>query len=405
MNVKHRQVRFAVMLAMFSALGPFTVDMYLASFPQIMKSFGTNASMIQASLTTGMLGLSLGQIITGALSDVHGRRKPLLIAMFLYFISSLGCAFSPNIRTFIVLRFIEGFVASAGLVISRAIVRDQYTGVELTKFYSLLTMISSVSPLVSPLAGGAVISFVPWIGVFIFLAIFGVFLTTLTKWGIKETLPEERRVSSNFMGLLKNYYTLIRNRTFMGYALVSGLFMAGVFAYVSGSSFIYQKIYGVSPQLFSVLFALNGIGLMLSSQFVKKLAGRMARRTILQIGLSSGFIMSVAVLLVVLSHGPLFALVISLFLFNASNGIIGPMCFTLAIESQGHVAGSASALLGILPFLLGSITSPLVGMAGEFSALPFGVIIFTTTVCCVVVYVSLVKKAEPLTSSTRAKAL
>ncbi|CAM3792580.1 MFS transporter [Marinicrinis lubricantis] len=155
-EVNNHPVRFAFLLAVFCALGPFTVAMYLSSFPQIMKFFETNASMVQASLTSALLGLCLGQILIGPLSDVHGRRKPLLVSMILFFISSIGCAFSPNVEVFIALRFIQGFSASAGLVIARAIVRDVYNGVELTKFFTLLTTITSVTPLISPLLGSAV---------------------------------------------------------------------------------------------------------------------------------------------------------------------------------------------------------------------------------------------------------
>ena len=389
------------MLALYSALGPFTVDMYLSSFPEIMKYFGTNASMVQASLTASLLGLSIGQIVMGTLSDVHGRRKPLLVSMILYFIASIGCAFAPSIGTFIAVRFIQGFFAAAGLVISRAIVRDLYSGVELTKFFALLTTIASVTPLLSPLAGGVVTSFTSWIGVFIFTAILGVYLTIITFRNINETLPIEKRIQSTFRELCNNYKKLFLNRPFMGYALVSGIIFAGIFAYVSGSPFIYQNIYGVSPQVFSLLFSLNGIGLLLASQLTKFLAGRIHSRTIFLIGLYSAFLASIAVLIVVLTHGPLFALVISLFLFNSSNGIIGPMSFTLAMESQGHIAGTASALLGILPFLFGSVVSPLVGIAGEFSALPLGIIILTSSLLAVFFNVILIKNKKELTTSEK----
>jgi MFS transporter, DHA1 family, multidrug resistance protein len=390
---KH-QVRFALLLAVFCALGPFTVDMYLSSFPEIMSFFDTNASMVQASLTSALLGLSLGQIIIGPLSDVHGRRKPLLFSMILFFISSVGCAISPNVETFIVLRFIQGFTASAGLVIARAIIRDMYDGVELTKFFALLTTITSVTPLLSPLAGSAVISFTSWVGVFAFTGIVGIYLTIMTVWKVKETLPIENRVSSDFKELLKTYKTLLQDRKFIGYGLASGVLFGGCFAYISGSPFIYQNIYGVSPQMFSILFALNGISLMLGAQLVKRLAERTTPHKIFLIGLLTSFISSLAVLIVVLSHGPLAALVISLFLSNVALGIVGPISFTLAIESQGHIAGSASALLGILPFLLGSITSPLVGMAGEYSAVPLGVIIFATSLLAVFFNAALIKNGK-----------
>ncbi|WP_338786246.1 multidrug effflux MFS transporter [Metabacillus sp. FJAT-53654] len=395
---KH-QVRFALLLAVFCALGPFTVDMYLSSFPEIMRFFDTNASMVQASLTSALLGLSLGQIIIGPLSDVHGRRKPLLFSMILFFISSVGCAISPNVEVFIVLRFIQGFSASAGLVIARAIISDMYDGIELTKFFALLTTITSVTPLLSPLAGSAVISFTSWIGVFIFTGIVGIYLTIMTVWKVKETLSVGNRISSDFKGLLKNYKTLLQDRKFMGYGLASGVLFGGCFAYISGSPFIYQNIYGVSPQMFSILFALNGISLMLGAQLVKRLAERTTPHKIFLIGLLSSFVSSLAVLIVVLTHGPLAALVISLFLSNVALGIIGPISFTLAIESQGHIAGSASALLGILPFLLGSITSPLVGIAGEYSAIPLGVIIFATSLLAVFFNAVLIRNTKAVPAS------
>ncbi|MDD9268532.1 multidrug effflux MFS transporter [Paenibacillus sp. GCM10023248] len=394
MNVKtnNHPFLFALMLSAFSALGPFTVDMYLSSLPQLMNYFGTNASMIQTSLTASLLGLGLGQLVTGPLSDVYGRRKPLLVSMFLYLLASTACAFSPNIGIFIILRFLQGFVASAGLVISRAIVRDRYSGVEMVKFIAMLTMISNVAPLISPTAGSAVSSFTSWIGVFIFLGFLGLFLTAMTLWGIKESLPIEQRVPGNFMEVLRNYGSLLRDRNFMGYALVNGILFSGVFAYVAGTPFIYQNMYGISPGLFSVLFALNGLGIILGSQFVKRLAGRMNEHLIFRIGLQLAFITTAAILVVILSHGSFFLLFISIFLFAASIGIIGPISFTLAMESQGHIAGSAAAVLGTLQFALGAVTSPLVGIAGENSALPFGVTIFTTSILAVISYFFLVKR-------------
>jgi DHA1 family bicyclomycin/chloramphenicol resistance-like MFS transporter len=386
--------RAALMLATFSALGPFTVDMYLSSLPTMMDDFNTTASFIQSSLTASLLGLGVGQLVAGPLSDVHGRRKPLLISMLLYFLISIACAFSPSISVFIVLRFIQGFVASSGLVISRAIVRDHYSGVEMVKFMALLTMISNVAPLISPTAGSAVTTFTSWIGVFIFLGLLGLLLTGITIWGIKESLPVEQRVPSNFREVLRNYGSLLRDRSFMGYALVNGILFSGVFAYVSGTPFIYQNMYGISPQLFSVLFALNGLGIILGSQLVKRLAGRMNERRIFRIGLLLAFITTAAILIFVLVHGPFVALFISIFLFALSIGMIGPVSFTLAMESQGHIAGSAAAVLGTLQFALGAVTSPLVGIAGENSAVPFGITIFITSILAVISYFILVRRSS-----------
>ncbi|MBT2722603.1 multidrug effflux MFS transporter [Bacillus sp. ISL-46] len=396
MNVKttNRTVLSALMLSAFSALGPFTVDMYLSSLPQMMNDFNTTASSIQASLTASLLGLGVGQLVAGPLSDAHGRRKPLLISMLLYFLISVVCAFSPSVGIFIILRFIQGFVAAAGLVISRAIVRDRYSGVEMVKFMALLTMISNVAPLISPTAGSVVTTFTSWISVFIFLGFLGLSLTGITIWGIKESLPARQRVPSNFSRVLKNYGSLLRDRSFMGYALVNGILFSGVFAYVAGTPFIYQNMYGISPQLFSVLFALNGLGIILGSQLVKRLAERMDEHRIFQMGLLLAFITTAAILMVVLVHGPFVALFIAIFLFAAAIGIIGPVSFTLAMESQGQIAGSAAAVLGTLQFALGAVTSPLVGMAGENSAVPFGITIFMTSILAVISYVILVRKSS-----------
>ncbi|QWU18010.1 MFS transporter, DHA1 family, bicyclomycin/chloramphenicol resistance protein [Paenibacillus sophorae] len=398
-KAKRNTLGFALILATFSALGPFTVDMYLASLPQIVVFFGTGASAVQASLTTSLLGLGLGQLIMGPLSDFYGRRRPLLISMLLYILSSIGCAFAPSIEWFIALRFVQGVAASAGLVISRAIVRDRFSGVEMTKFISLLTMISNVAPLISPTAGSTVVSYSSWVGVFIFLGLLGLILTGMTTWGLKESLPVQQRVPSNLTTLMRNYSSLFRERSFMGFALVNGILFAGVFAYVAGTPFIYQNIYGVSPQMFSILFALNGLAIILGSQLVKLLAGRVTERRLFLIGLTIAFISSAAILFVVLSHGPLSAMFIFIFLFAVSIGIIGPISFTLAMESQGHIAGSASAVLGTLQFALGAVTSPLVGIAGENSAIPFGIIIFSTSLLSIITYIVLVKGVKKLSGN------
>ncbi|WP_419874256.1 multidrug effflux MFS transporter [Candidatus Pristimantibacillus sp. PTI5] len=393
-KIKNHSLRLALILAAFSALGPFTVDMYLASLPQIMDFFGTNASMIQASLTASLLGLGLGQMVMGPLSDSYGRRTPLLISMILYIVSSLGCAFVPNIESFIVLRFIQGVAASAGLVISRAIARDRYSGVEMTKFIALLTMISNAAPLVSPNAGSAVTSYSSWVGVFVFLGLLGILLTGITTWGLEESLPIEHRVPSNFKALMRNYNRLFRDRTFMGYALVNGILFAGVFAFVAGTPFIYQNIFGVSPHLFSILFAMNGLAIMIGSQVVKRVAGRLTEQSIFRIGLSLSFVSTSAILITVLFNGSLSAIFVSTFLFAVSIGIIGPVSFTLAMEPHGQIAGSASAVLGTFQFALGAVTSPLVGIAGENSAIPFGIVIFTTSLLAIVSYIVLIRKVK-----------
>lgn len=395
MNNKNNQhvSKLALLLGLFSTLGPFTIDMYLPAFPEIVKQFDTTASLVQLSLTACLLGLGIGQLVMGSLSDVYGRRNPLLISMAIYVAASLACAFSPNIGLLIAFRFVQGFAASAGIVISRAIARDLYSGHELTKFFSLLLLVGNLGPLVAPVTGSGILSFTTWIGVFIALALLGICLWTMTKWGLQETLPSDRRRPSNFVQQLRNYGSLLRDRQFVGYMLAQGIMIAGVFAYVSGTPFIYQNIYGASPTVFALLFGSNGISLIIGSQLVGRMAHRVSEHAFLLLGLWIACLASVAVLVVAIVHGPLFALVIPLFFFVAAIGITSTAAFPLAMESQSHMAGSAAALLGVIPFLLGAVVSPLVGIAGEDTAVPLGVIILLTSAAAMLAYFFLVRRS------------
>ncbi|MBW7456642.1 multidrug effflux MFS transporter, partial [Paenibacillus sepulcri] len=297
---KQNSIRFALILGAFSALGPLTIDMYLPSFPEIAADFGTKASLVQLSLTACLVGLGLGQLIMGPLSDVHGRRKPLLISLVFYLIASFVCAVAPNIIFFIAARFIQGFAASAGIVISRAVVRDHYSGRELTQFFSILMLVNNVFPLIAPVAGSGVISFTSWNGVFITLGIVGILLVVTAAWKLEESLPVDKRVPGGLGELFKNFQVLLRDRQFMGYALAQGIMIGGIFAYVSGTPFIYQNIYGASPQLFALLFGTNGISLILGSQVVGRLAHRVSESRFLTIGLLLAGTTSIGVLLVIL---------------------------------------------------------------------------------------------------------
>ncbi|MGG0171923.1 multidrug effflux MFS transporter [Paenibacillus dokdonensis] len=383
----------ALLLGLFSTLGPFTIDMYLPAFPEIAENLNTSASLVQFSLTACLLGLGIGQLVMGSLSDVYGRRNPLLISMAVYIISSLACAFAPNIGLLILFRFAQGFAASAGIVISRAIARDLYSGHELTKFFSLLLLVGNLGPLAAPIAGSGILSFTTWIGVFIALALLGIYLLAMTKWRLKETLPAEKRETPNFANQLRSYGLLLRDRQFVGYMLAQGIMIAGVFAYVSGTPFIYQNIYGVTPAVFALLFGSNGISLIIGSQLVGRMAHRISEQAFLLFGLWVALFASIVVLVVAVVHGPLFTLVIPLFFFVCSIGITSTAAFPLAMERQANMAGSAAALLGVIPFLLGAVVAPLVGIAGENTAVPLGVIILATSTAAMLAYFVLVRKA------------
>ncbi|KIL50962.1 MFS transporter [Jeotgalibacillus campisalis] len=387
-------MQFAFLLGTLGALGPLTIDMYLPAFPMIAAELHTSASAVQLSLTACLLGLGLGQLVMGPLSDVHGRKKPLIIGLIAFLLASLLISFSPNIYFLIGARFLQGFSAAAGIVISRAIVRDVYSGRELTKFFSLLMLISNLAPILAPIAGSGVLLFTNWQGVFILLAVIGLVLASTIFIRFEETLPAEDRVPSNIGQTMKNFKSLLTDRQFAGYALAQGLMIAGVFAYVSGTPFVYQNVYGVSPQQFSLLFGMNGFGLIIGTQLVGRLTHVISEKTFLLIGLSQAFIVSTALVIAVLLNGPFISLAIPLFFFVMSIGIVSTSSFSLAMQTQGHIAGSASALLGLLPFLLGSITAPLVGIAGEQTAVPMGVIMFTTSSLALLSYFGLARRGE-----------
>lgn len=389
-----KRIQLALLLGSLGLLGPFTIDTYLPSFPTIVKDFHTTASLVQISLTSCLLGLGLGQLFIGPLSDVKGRRKPLLFFISLYLLASLTCSFSPNIYFLIIARLVQGFAAAGGLVISRAIVRDLFSGKELTKFFTMMVLVGNLGPIVAPIAGGGILAFTNWHGVFVALACLGAVLFFTVSLRLEETLPEENRVPSNLPQIMKNFGSLFKDRMFMGYALTQGFTTAGIFAYVSGIPFVYQNIYGVTPQQFSLLFGVNGIALIIGSQSVGRFADVISERTFLKIGLAISNLAGACLLIALLLKAPLIAVAIPIFFFIASISIIGTTSFALAIETQGHIAGSASALLGLLPFVLGSIAAPLVGIAGANSGIPMGVIIFCASLLAFLSYFGLVRKAS-----------
>ncbi|MDF2721591.1 MAG: Bcr/CflA subfamily drug resistance transporter [Paenibacillus sp.] len=396
---KINRLRLVLLLGAFSALGPLTIDMYLPSFPEITADFATSASLVQLSLTACLIGLGLGQLIMGPLSDVHGRRRPILISLVFYLAASLVCAIAPNIYWFIAARFVQGFAASAGIVISRAIVRDLYSGTELTKFFSMLMLVNNLFPMIAPMAGSGVITFTRWVGVFIALSLIGLLIVIWATMNLKETLPVEKRVSGNFGELLTGMQALLKDRHFLGCALAQGIMIGGVFAYVSGTPFVYQNVYGASPQLFALLFASNGISLIIGSQVVGRFSKSFSERNFVILGLLLSCMSSLTALIVILLHGPLLALVIPLFFFVASIGMTATASFVLAMGSQSQRAGSASALLGLLPFVIGACTSPLVGVAGENTAVPMGIIILSTSLLALIAFFGIAQKPQTIVKS------
>lgn len=383
-----------IVLGALSAFGPFSLDMYLPALPSLADTMHTTTSLTQLSLTSCLIGLSVGQLLAGPFSDVRGRRIPLLIGMVVYGISSLLCAFSTSIEMLIILRFIQGVAGSAGIVVSRAIVRDMYSGSELTKFFSMLMLVNGAAPILSPIVGGQLLQVTSWRGVFIVLAAIGIVMLLSVLFGLPETLKPDKRSGGGTKNTLKTFGVLLKDRKFMGLALSSGFISAAMFAYISGSPFVLQKIYGVSPQMFSLIFAMNGLGIIIAGQITGRLAGRVSEKKLLVTGITLATIGGMSLLILLTAKAPLAAILPPLFIVVSCVGIVGTASSSLALQDYGHAAGSASALLGLLSYIFGGIVSPLVGIGGSTSALPMGIVIAGADVFSVLCYLLLVRSAR-----------
>ncbi|MGX9805859.1 Bcr/CflA family multidrug efflux MFS transporter [Exiguobacterium acetylicum] len=385
-----RRLTLILILGSLAALGPLSIDMYLPAFPDMSRSFDASASLIQLSLTACMLGMALGQLIVGPLSDVRGRKRPLMIALLAYLLASIACAMAPTIEVLIALRFIQGAAGASGIVISRAIVRDLFEGPELTRFFAALSLVNGTAPILAPVIGGQLLRFGDWHFVFYLLAILSTLMLLAVALRLPETLPLERRVEGNLTTTLKTFGRLLTDRIFIGYAFAQAFVMGGMFAYISGSPFVLQNIYGASPQQFSFLFGLNGIGIILAAQIAGRLAGRVDSERLMRISLTVVASASILLFLALTLTDQLIFVMIPLFFVVSSVGLISTLGFTLAMQNYGSTAGSASALLGLLPMLVGSLVSPLVGIMGEQSAVPMGLIIMTLDCLALVLYYGLI---------------
>lgn len=373
-NAKMHRLRLALILGSLTAFGPLSIDMYLPALPTLTKQLHTSTSVAQLSLTACLIGMAVGQLFVGPLSDVKGRRKPLLMTLIFYSIASLLCAVSSSIWILIILRFIQGATGAAGIVIARASVRDMFSGTELTKFFALLMLVNGAAPILAPIVGGQILHFVSWRGVFIVLFFIGILMWAAVTFGLHETLPMERRSKGDISHTFAAYLRL-KDREFMSFAFSQGFVSAAMFAYISGSPFVLQEIFGVSPQVFSIIFAINGIGIIIASQVTGRLAGKIAELKLFIFGISLAAIGGLIFLIVILTGGGLIAVIPSLFIVVSCVGIVGTTSFSLAMQNQGGSAGSASALLGLLPFIFGSIAAPLVGIGGSHTALPMAIVI------------------------------
>lgn len=391
-QVRGNRLKLVLILGALSAFGPLSLDMYLPSLPALAEELGAGVSLAQLSLTFCLLGLALGQLLAGPLSDVRGRRGPLLLGVGVYMVSSLLCAFSPNIWVFVGLRFIQGLAGAAGIVLSRAVVRDMYTGSELTRFFAMLMLVNGAAPILAPILGGQLLQWTSWRGVFLVLFVIGIVMLAAVWFGLPESLTRERRSTGGIRNTRSAFRSLAGDRQFVGLALSQGFIYAGMFAYISGSPFVLQDLYKVSAQQFSLIFAVNGLGIIAASQITGRLVGRVNERRLFAYSLGQALTGGILLLAAILSDAGLVLMLPALFLVVSSVGIAATAGTSMAMQKYGHAAGSASALLGLISYIIGGIVSPLAGLGGSGTALPMGLLIGTAEVCAVVCFLVLVRK-------------
>ncbi|MEE1106784.1 MAG: multidrug effflux MFS transporter [Macrococcus canis] len=390
---KHNKLILIVTLGLLAAFGPLSLDMYLPALPRVADDLSTSASYAQLSLTACMIGLAVGQIIVGPISDVTGRKKPLFIVLIGYGLFSYFAARAATIEWLIFFRFIQGFCGGAGAVLSRAISSDLYKGKDLTKFLAVLMLVNGLAPVLAPVLGGFILSVSTWHTVFYILAVYGV-LMVLLALTLEESLPKSSRNEGALKSIWNDFKLLLTNKSFVTMLLLQSLTYGVLFSYISGSPFITQKIYGMNAQQFSYLFALNGIGLIAFSQLTAKLVNKMDELKILKLGQNIQFIGMMLTVIVLLFHLPVWMLCAAFFLMITPVSMIGTTGFSIAMQVQNQGAGSASAILGLMQFLIGGILSPLVGVMGERSIIPFIIIIITCTVLAQSIRMIWVKNIE-----------
>lgn len=372
---KERRGLLLLILGALSAIGPLSIDMYLPALPAITGEMMSAPAQVQLTLTACLIGVSVGQVLAGPLSDVRGRRGPLLIGVGGFALASLLCAFAPSVPALIVLRLLQGVLGGAALVIVRAVVRDLYDGAAIARIFATLMLVSGLAPILAPIAGAQLLAFTSWRGVFVALSVLGLLLLLAVIPGVKETLPADRRKGGGLKNTALTFWQLLRDRSFMGCALTAGLAFAAMFAYISGSPFVLQGVYGASPQQYSLIFGLNALGLTLMAQVGGRLSGRVPPVRLVRAGLAIALTGGALLVLAATTGVGLPGIVAGLFVIMCGQGLVLPATGALALAGQPQqVAGSASALLGVLQFALGAVSAPLVGLAGAGTAAPMAAV-------------------------------
>lgn len=380
-----------VFLGMLTAITPLATDLYLPALPIMPGELNTTASNIQMTIGIMTFGVALGQLFGGPISDTMGRKLPLIIGNLLCVISGIICAYAPSIEILLLGRFLQGLTGSVGVVISKAIARDFASGQELTKLFALLMMVNGLAPVLAPLVGGQLLLFTTWRVIFVILAVFSTILLVGSLL-FRESLPKEKRVTGGVNVAVKNYITLIKDKRFLGQTLIQLFAFGGFFAYISGSSFVYQNIFNLSAQEFSYFFGINSCGIILASAISGRVSNIITSKQLLTFSLWQLTISSLLFLIAMVSGWPLIPVTTILFFAVCTVSLFGSASFSMAMTNYGKMAGSASAILGFASMFSAGIVSPLVGIGGDHTGIPMGIIMLVCAVLSLLCLYGLVEK-------------
>lgn len=390
-----RATALLVVLGSLTAVAPLATDMYVPGFPAMGAALRTNSSAVQLTMTAFLLGLVVGQLLLGPLSDSLGRRRLLLGGAAGFAVFSLACAAAPDVYVLIAARFLQGVAGAVGMVLARAVITDRFTGADVPRHFAVLSQILGVAPVAAPVLGGAVLAVSTWRTVFVVLCLVGVLLLLGVLTKVPESLPPERRHRGGPAGTYRAMGGLMRDRAFLGYVLVLGLASGALFAYISGSSFVFEHVHGVTTGTYSLVFAVNAVGMLLGGAAFARLARRFRLNALLSAGVAVAGTGALAQVLVTAAFGETMAGTwITLFVVMCGIGTLIPATMSLGQNIGRAAPGAASALLGGLQFLCGAVASPLVGLFGEDSSLPMALVMLVSLALAALALILLVRPRQ-----------
>jgi MFS transporter, DHA1 family, multidrug resistance protein len=404
-NVTHvLSIRHVFILGGLGAFGSLSTDMYVPALPALSHDLSTTMSQVQITLSAGMLGLALGQLLAGPISDVWGRKRPLLVGIAVFIVASLLCAIAPDVSTLTILRLLQGAAGATGMVIALAMVRDLYAGTAMARFLSILMLVNGLAPIIAPIIGGQLLRWASWHGIFLTLASIGAMLLLASISGLGETLPLSRRQRAGIVGSIGDFRVLMTDRGFVGYVFSSGFAVVACLIYVSVSPFILENknIYDLSPQNFGLLLGVNALGMVIAGQINGRLVNHFSSRRLLIWGLAGNALGGLSLLIFTLSNIGLIGVLPSLFVLLSSLGLILPNAITLALANE-RAAGSASALLGMIQLSMGAIAAPLIGLGSSTSALPMATGIAAFGLAAPITYILFFHSSSPQAESIQGK--